>query len=63
MLAVPQLKDQMCKWVPGAEKPPDRVDALVWAISNLIGIGMQNENIYETTFFGFAMANTRGTCV
>jgi len=29
----PELEDEMCEWVPGAEKSPDRVDALVWAIS------------------------------
>jgi len=29
----PELEDQMCEWVPGAEKSPDRVDALVWALS------------------------------
>jgi len=31
----PQLEDQMCEWVPG-EKSPDRMDALVWAITKLI---------------------------
>ena len=31
----PQLEDQMCEWVPG-EKSPDRLDALVWAIHELI---------------------------
>jgi len=31
----PELEDQMCEWVPGAEKSPDRVDALVWALSLL----------------------------
>jgi predicted phage terminase large subunit-like protein len=31
----PQLEDQMCEWVPGAEKSPDRIDALVWAITKL----------------------------
>jgi hypothetical protein len=25
----------MCEWVPGAEKSPDRIDALVWAITKL----------------------------
>ncbi len=30
----PQLEDQMCEWVPG-EKSPDRMDALVWAITKL----------------------------
>ena len=32
----PLLEDQMCEWVPG-EKSPDRMDALVWAITELLG--------------------------
>lgn len=44
----PELEDQCCEWVPGAEKSPDRVDALVWAISQLILIGMHSEQTYET---------------
>ena len=31
----PLLEDQMCEWVPG-EKSPDRMDALVWAITELM---------------------------
>jgi phage terminase large subunit-like protein len=31
----PQLEDQMVEWVPG-ERSPDRMDALVWAITKLI---------------------------
>lgn len=31
----PELEDQLCEWVPGAEKSPDRLDALVWALSML----------------------------
>lgn len=31
----PELEDQMCEWVPG-DKSPDRLDALVWAIHELI---------------------------
>ena len=31
----PQLEDQMCEWIPGADKSPDRVDALVWALTTL----------------------------
>lgn len=30
----PELEDQMCNWIPG-EKSPDRMDALVWAITEL----------------------------
>jgi phage terminase large subunit-like protein len=32
----PLLEDQMCNWVPGGpERSPDRLDALVWAITEL----------------------------
>jgi len=31
----PLLEDEMCEWVPGEGKSPNRVDALVWAISFL----------------------------
>ncbi len=31
------LEDQMCSWVPGqTEKSPDRMDALVWAVTELL---------------------------
>jgi phage terminase large subunit-like protein len=32
--AYPALEDQMCEWVPG-EQSPDRMDALVWAVTEL----------------------------
>lgn len=32
----PELEDEMTTWVPGDEKSPDRVDALVWAITELM---------------------------
>lgn len=31
----PDLEDQMCEWIPG-DKSPDRLDALVWAITELM---------------------------
>jgi phage terminase large subunit-like protein len=31
----PELEDQLCEWVTG-EKSPDRLDALVWAITDLM---------------------------
>jgi phage terminase large subunit-like protein len=31
----PDLEDQLCEWIPGAEKSPDRIDALVYALSML----------------------------
>lgn len=33
----PYLEDQQCDWVPGEGESPDRVDALVWAITALMG--------------------------
>jgi predicted phage terminase large subunit-like protein len=41
----PDLEDQMCEWIPGAEKSPDRVDALVYALSVL------NLNAYSGSDF------------
>jgi phage terminase large subunit-like protein len=32
--AFPKLEDQMCTWLPG-EDSPDRLDAMVWAVTNL----------------------------
>jgi phage terminase large subunit-like protein len=31
----PELEDQMCTWTPEAAKSPDRLDALVWALTAL----------------------------
>lgn len=31
-----ELEDQMCQWVPGDEDSPDRMDALVWAVTELV---------------------------
>jgi phage terminase large subunit-like protein len=31
-----RLEDQMCEWVPGEGASPDRVDALVWALTDLM---------------------------
>lgn len=39
----PQLEDQMCEWVPG-DKSPDRMDALVWCIWELFGLGIRDED-------------------
>tara|TARA_R110000824_G_scaffold366730_2_gene555686 strand:- start:217924 stop:219156 length:1233 start_codon:yes stop_codon:yes gene_type:complete len=34
--ALAQLEDQMCDFVPGTGKSPDRLDALVWALNELM---------------------------
>ena len=39
-----ELEDQLCNWVPlGNARSPDRLDALVWAISELMGSGTVDE--------------------
>jgi phage terminase large subunit-like protein len=30
------LEDQLCSWAPGDAKSPDRLDALVWAATDLV---------------------------
>jgi len=54
--AFPQLEDQMCSLVraeyrgidaTGAQSSPDRVDALVWAFTDLIVSPITGEGIYE----------------
>ncbi|MEP1218365.1 MAG: terminase family protein [Parvibaculum sp.] len=40
--AFAKLEDQMCDWVPGA-KSPDRLDALVWALTELMLRGEAGE--------------------
>jgi phage terminase large subunit-like protein len=32
----PALEDECCQWVPGMSDSPDRLDALVWALSSLM---------------------------
>jgi phage terminase large subunit-like protein len=60
----PELEDQMCDWIPGAEKSPDRIDALVYALSILnlnaytgsdFEIPAFNISDYEET--GYSMAS------
>jgi phage terminase large subunit-like protein len=36
--AWPDLEQQMCSWVPGDKTSPDRLDALVWGLTELRGI-------------------------
>jgi phage terminase large subunit-like protein len=43
------LEEQMTGWDPmSSDRSPDRIDALVWAVTELIGAGMQQEQVYET---------------
>lgn len=34
--AMPELEDQLCSWTPDAKDSPDRMDALVWALTDLM---------------------------
>lgn len=34
--ALPALEDQLCGWVPAESDSPDRLDALVWAVSKIL---------------------------
>lgn len=36
--AFPDLEDQMCTWEPASSYSPDRMDALVWALTELSGV-------------------------
>lgn len=48
----PQLEDEMCEWIPGATREsPNRVDALVWAVTELMLTEPEPEEkiiIYDT---------------
>lgn len=37
--AFAELEDQLCTWTPEAPSSPDRLDALVWAVTHLMGAG------------------------
>ncbi len=50
----PELEDQMCEWIPGAEKSPDRLDALVFALAELEGkTPLQNFSLKSIAFVKF----------
>lgn len=46
---LPQLESQMTTWAPKEDDSPDRVDALVWAITELMGGGAFE--VMENPFF------------
>jgi hypothetical protein len=47
----PQLEDELCLWLPG-DKSPNRLDALVWAMTELIG-----ESFFSDTQFSDEVAD------
>lgn len=45
----PDLEDELCLWVPESLESPDRLDALVWAVSELRGLGQGDwASVYGT---------------
>jgi phage terminase large subunit-like protein len=55
-----QLEDQMTCWIPNEGSSPDRVDALVWAIWELMIDGKKTHKIFEESFGGVTSASTWG---
>lgn len=45
------LEDQQCSWVPGQGESPDRVDALVWALTELM-LGGGISEVYTPGYSG-----------
>ena len=43
----PELEDQLCTWVPGEEDSPDRLDAMVYALTDLMIAEDEGEEIIE----------------
>lgn len=43
----PELEDQMTTWVPGDDDSPDRVDALVWGLTELMLAPDDVEDVFE----------------
>lgn len=42
----PYLEDEMCQWIPGDTRhSPNRLDAMVWAITELVGVKQQKVSI------------------
>lgn len=50
--SLPELEDQLCTWVPG-EDSPDRLDAMVWGLTDLMLSGPASLEISDgNPFFG-----------
>lgn len=41
------LEDQMCSWTPESDVSPDRMDALVWAMTELLGAGHSDAPLFS----------------
>jgi phage terminase large subunit-like protein len=57
----PELEDQLCTWVPGQSASPDRLDALVWALTELSpGAVRAGALIFTTAPSRWALGRTAG---
>ena len=54
------LEDQMTCWIPGEGNSPDRVDALVWAIWELMIDGKKTPKVFVESFGGVTSSSTWG---
>lgn len=50
-----KLEDQMCSYVPGETKSPDRLDALVWGLSEIM-LSRKVVREYQVSDFGLRTA-------
>jgi len=55
----PDLEDQLCEWQPG-DKSPDRLDALVWAFTELFSQGAPGGVDMPASKTGLAFSGIRG---
>jgi phage terminase large subunit-like protein len=44
---LPELEDQLTTWVPGEDESPDRLDALVWLVTDLLLEAEETEEVLE----------------
>jgi len=56
-----ELEDQLCEWVPGEGDSPDRMDALVWALSslNLLKYSGSADFDTESKSLGYSIASSQ----
>lgn len=57
--AFPELEDQMCGWQPSDKVSPDRMDALVWAVTELMLSDSEPEELVVSNYVGGQAARRR----
>ena len=46
----PDLENELCSWIPGEGRSPNRLDAMVWGVSYLSGDYMKQASVFKNTF-------------